>query len=160
MKKKVTVLLLIVSFLVLFPLFYFYVPVQKAVVFYHEHTSKISAYLPINDVIEKYRITKDNKIEQYEIVFEEFGIGMPSNAEEGQKFVYEDRKYHVKNLNNIFPYMNIRNGKTVSKHRLVWGDNDQHKVWFNEYFLPGDWFTVKVEDLTLWQLMKGVKIHD
>ena len=36
----------------------------------------------------------------------------------------------------------------------------QHKVWFNEYFLPGDWFTVKVEDLTLWQLMKGVKIHD
>lgn len=176
MKKKVTVLLLIVSFLVLFPLFFFYVPVQKAVVFYHEHTSKISAYLPINsgesfqiifthsihlsDVIEKYRVTKDNKIEQYEIVFEEFGIGMPSNAEEGQKFVYEDGKYHVKNLNNIFPYMNIRNGRTVSKHRLVWGENEQHKVWFNEYFAPGDWFTVKVEDLTLWQLMKGVKIHD
>ncbi len=76
----------------------------------------------LSDVIEKYRVTKDNKIEQYEIVFEEFGIGMPSNAEEGQEFVYEDGKYHMKNLNNIFPSMNIRNGRTVSEHRLVWGE--------------------------------------
>lgn len=176
MDKLKTFLLLTVSFLVLIPLFLFFIPVQKAVVFYHENTTKISAYLPIDsgetfqiifthsihlsDVVEKYRITKDNKIEQYEIIFEQFGIGMPSNAEAGQEFVYEDGKYHIKNLNNVFESMNIRNGRTVSEHRLVWGENDQHMVWFNDYFSPGACYTVKVEDLTLWKLMKGVKIHD
>ena len=34
------------------------------------------------------------------------------------------------------------------------------KFGLTNIFSPGDWFTVKVEDLTLWQLMKGVKIHD
>lgn len=176
MKKIKIVLLLIISFLVLIPLILLYIPVQKAVVFYYENTPKISAYLPIDteetfqiifthsihlsDVVEKYRITKDNKIEQYEIIFEQFGIGMPSNAEAGQEFVYEDGKYHIKNLNNVFESMNIRNGRTVSEHRLVWGENDQHMVWFNDYFSPGAWYTVKVEDLTLWKLMKGVKIRD
>ncbi|RLL41809.1 DUF1850 domain-containing protein [Oceanobacillus piezotolerans] len=152
------------------------VPIRTSLVFYKENTNQIEAYLPVSkgdrfqlifthsihltDVVEKYIITDDLQIKQNEIIYEEFGIGMPSNALAGEEFEYVDGKYHIKGLDNIFPSMNIRNGKTVSENRLVWGENQENLVWFNEYFNPGAWFTVKVENLTLWQTMKGARIHD
>jgi hypothetical protein len=153
-----------------------FIPYRTGLIFYEENTTNIKAYLPLKkedkfeiifkhsihltDVMEKYVITDNLNIKQYEMVYEEFGIGMPSSAEGGEELVYKEGKYHLTNINNIFPSINIRNGKTVSEHRLVWGDKDKHMVWFNQYFLPGSWFTVKVKKLSLWQLMKGEKIHD
>ena len=174
MKRKIG--FIIVAVLVITGvLLFFKLPVQKAVVFYEQKTGEIAAYLPVEtgdtfqiifthsihltDVVEKYRVTEDNEIVQYEIIFEEFGIGMPNQAGEGEIFTYENGKYHIKNMNNRFPYLNIRNGKTVSRHRLVWGEEGEYQVWFNDYFLPGGYYTVKVENLTLWQASKGVKIR-
>ncbi|RDW20454.1 DUF1850 domain-containing protein [Oceanobacillus chungangensis] len=153
-----------------------FIPYHTALVFYVENTSEIAAYLPLDkedtfqiifthsihltDVVEKYIVTDNLEIMQYEMIYEEFGIGMPSNAEEGQTYVYEDGKHHIKDVDTIFPFMNIRNGKTVSEHRLVWGENAEHIVWFNQYFVPGAWFKVKATKLSLWELMEGVKIHD
>ncbi|MFD2629710.1 DUF1850 domain-containing protein [Oceanobacillus kapialis] len=171
-KLKISILfiLLTILFLLLF------VPFRTALVFYKENTDKIEAFLPLQerdtfqiifthsihltDVVEKYMVMSNHDIKQYEIVYEEFGIGMPSNALEGEEFHYENGKYHITELDNIFPSMNIRNGKTVSENRLVWGDNDEHLVYFNEYFEPGAWFKLKVENLSLWQSMKGVRIHE
>lgn len=158
----------------------FKLPFITALVFYKENTEQMNAFLPIEkgevfqiifthsihltDVVEKYKITDDLGIEQFEIIYEHFGIGMPSNAQEGEEFVYEDGKYHIKNLNNYFPSMNIRNGKTVSENRLVWGTagepDDGHMIWFNQYFKPGAWFHIEVEKLTLWEYWKGVRIHE
>lgn len=169
--KKVISFVIVLIFITLL-----FLPFQKAVVFYYEHTNQLEAYLPVEtgdtfqiifthsihltDVIEKYRISVNDTIVQTEIVFEQFGIGMPANADAGGEFVYEDGKYRIKNLENEFPSINIRNGKTVSKHRLVWGKNDEHIVQFNKYFQPGAWYTVKVDQLSIWQMLKGVKIRD
>lgn len=171
---KVIIALLIVCIL----LFLCIIPTQKGLVFYKENTEHIAAYLPVSagqtfqitfthsihltDVVEKYKITDEDQIEQFEIVYEEFGIGMPSNADEGESFVYEDGKYHIKNLENVFPSMNIRNGKTVSEHRLDWKDKkgNKHQVLFNDYFGQGAWFKVEVTKLSLFQTWKEVKIHD
>lgn len=176
-KIKILIICLLTLGLLLLVLF---VPFRTSLIFYKENTNQIQAFLPINkgdtfhiifkhsihltDVVEKYVILDNNKIKQFEIVYEHFGIGMPSNAYEGETFVYEDGKYHVKNLDNVFPSMNIRNGKTVSENRLVWRPTfpgkEQHMIWFNEYFKPGAWFKVKVDKLSLWQYLKGVKIHE
>ena len=153
-----------------------FVPLHTALVFYHENTDHITAFLPVKvddtfqivfkhsihltDVTEKYRVTKDLQIEQYEFVYEHFGIGMPSNAEEGEEFVYEDGKYYIKNMSRKFPSLNIRNGKTVSEHRLIWGDEAEKVVSFNRYFDSGAWFTVKVTRLTGWQYFKEVEIRE
>jgi len=153
-----------------------FVPFRSALVFYKENTNHIEAFVPMDkedefqiifkhsihltDVVEKYEVMDNDMIKQTEIVYEEFGIGMPSNAQEGETFVYEDGKYHIKDLNNIFHSMNVRNGKTVSETRLVWGIQGEHLVWFNDYFKPGAWFTLKIEKLTLWQYLKGVRIHE
>lgn len=169
-----------IALLVTFFVSVFIIPFKTALIFYKENTNHISAFLPIEkgevfqiifthsihltDVVEKYKITDDLGMEQFEIAYEHFGIGMPSNALEGEEFIYEDGKYHVKNLDNYFPSLNIRNGKTVSENRLIWGTADEpengHMVWFNQYFEPGAWFRLKVEKLTLWDYLKGVRIHE
>ena len=160
MMRKIFLLFLLV---LLISLFVFIIPVRTALVFYEKYgplrsVSPLKAgdtfqiifthSIHLTDVVEKYKITENLQIEQYEFVYEEFRIGMPSNAEEGEFFVYEDGKYHIKNMNNVFESLQIRNGKTVSKHRLVWGtkdDEQKHMVWFNDYFEPGEWYTLKVE---------------
>lgn len=169
---------LVLALILLIALFFF--PFRTALVFYQENTDNITAFLPIEaedtfqitithsihltDVVEKYEVTENHDIKQYEIVYEQFGIGMPSNAQEGEEFVYEDGKYHIKDLDNYFPSMNIRNAKTVSENRLVWSQekpsDEKNMVWFNEYFEPGAWFTVKVDRLSLWESLRGVKIHE
>ncbi len=170
-KYSITGILFIIVFIVVL-----LIPSRSALVFYHENTKQIEAFLPLRegdtfqivfkhsihltDVAEKYVIQNNGDIRQYEIVYEEFGIGMPSNALEGETFVYEDGKYHIKDLNNIFPSINVRNGKTVSETRLLWRNNGEHFVWFNDYFQPGAWFTIKTDKISLWQYMKGVKIHE
>lgn len=153
-------------------------PTRSALIFYEKNTDKISAYLPLGigqtfqivfthsihltDVVEKYEIMEDRQIKQYEIIFEEFGIGMPSNAEGNEEFIYENGKYHIKNMNNFFSSMNIRNGKTVSEHRLIWKDYEgkEHLIYFNQYFEPGQWFTVKVERISLLKAWKEVEIRE
>ncbi|MBP2076309.1 DUF1850 domain-containing protein [Oceanobacillus polygoni] len=173
--KRITIVILIIASLLGIFLF---APVDTALVFYEKNTRQLAAFKPIEiddkfqivfthsihltDVVEKYTVTENLDIKQYEIVYEEFGIGMPANAGEGQTFIYEDGKYHVKDLDNYFDSMKIRNGKTVSENRFLWESNtgQEHMVWFNDYFDPGDWFTVKVEKITLWEYMRGVKIHE
>ncbi|MED4850735.1 DUF1850 domain-containing protein [Caldifermentibacillus hisashii] len=174
-KKNMNTLIIIIVFLVIM-LTVLFIPFRKSLVFYERNTGQIAAYLPVkegdtfqiifthsihlSDVIEKYRVLPDDTMEEYEFVFEEFGIGMPSNAETGQTFEYKDGKYHIKDVGNVFPSMMIRNGKTVSKHRLVWGENEEHIVKFNDYLKPGEIYKVQVDHLSLWQSVKGVEIRD
>jgi hypothetical protein len=170
---------LIIVIILLCSILFLFLPLKSAVVFYKENTSEITAYLPLGkndrfdiifthsihltDVTEKYHVTDDLTIMQDEIIFESFGIGMPSNAEEGETFEYKDGKYHIGNLKNEFDSMNIRNGKTVSEHRLRWEDSrtkEEKMVWFNDYFEPGAWYTVQANRLSIWDYLKGVKIDE
>lgn len=176
MKLKIILPSLIILLLIIVS---FTLPLKTALVFYEENTNNIEAFLPLNpgdrfeiifthsihltDVVERYRISDDLEIIQDEIIFEHFGIGMPSNAEGEATFEYKDGKYHISNLNETFESLNIRNGKTVSEHRLLWeseNESGKHKVWFNEYFEPGAWFTLEIDKLSLWQYLKGVRIDD
>lgn len=163
-------LLCIIGWIVLF------VPFRSALIFYQENTEQVAAFLPIKegeefqlifkhsihlkDVTEKYVVNKQQSIRQTEIIFEEFGIGMPANAQDGEEFSYENGKYHIKNLNNQFQQIKLRNGKVVSENRLVWGEHAENQIYLNEFFKPGDWFTLKIENLTLWQFLKGMRIHE
>lgn len=168
---------LIIGFLLLFILsLTLFVPFRTALVFYRENTSHVEAYLPIEegdtfqiiythsihltDVVEIYEALPDHSIKQTELIYEHYGIGMPSDADEGGTIIYEDGKIHIKDMDRVFPFINLRNGKTVPRHRLVWGDDFSHMVWFKDFFEPGARFTIKVDKLSLWQLLKGVKIHE
>lgn len=168
---------MILSILLLFVLsIIIFFPFRTALVFYKQNTSQIVAYLPIEegnsfqiifthsihltDVVEEYEVLSDHSIKQNEIIYEHYGIGMPANDADGGTLVYEDGKIHIKDMNRVFPYINLRNAKEVPKYRLVWGETLEHIAWFKDYFEPGARFTVKIDNLSLWQILKGVKIHE
>lgn len=171
--KKILILMMVLILALLLILF---IPVKQSLVFYKENTTEIEAYLPLEeretfqiifthsihltDVVEKYVILENQHIQQYEMIYEEFGIGMPSNAQGEEEFHSEDGKYHITNMNNVFPEIKLRNGKAVSEHRLVWGPEHEYITEFNNYFEPGAWFTIKIDDLSLWQMIQGVRIHE
>lgn len=174
MKKKILIITPVIILLTV--LVFVFIPFKQSLIFYEENTNNIEAYLPLDsqdtfqiifthsihltDVVEKYVVLDNQDIQQYEMVYEEFGIGMPSNAQEGESFVSENGKYHIKGIDNVFSEIKLRNGKTVSEHRLVWGSDHEYMVEFNDYFEPGDWFTIKVERLSIWQMIQGVRIHE
>ena len=159
-------------------LFFLFYPLTSALVFYEERSSTIAAYLPLNkgdhfqitfvhsihrtDVVETYQLLEDGEIEQQAMFFSQFGIGMPSTLYEGESIDYVDGRYEVTGMTNRFPQLNIRNGKTVSQHRLsFWRQGESPQcVRFNDYFEPGAWFTVKVEKLSFFDKQKGVLIDD
>ncbi len=155
-------------------------PIQTALIFHDGESGELTAFLPLNkndsfsitfthsihlsDVVEKYRVTDDLQIEQYEIIYEEFGIGMPHNALENEEFIYEDGKYHIRNMEHQFGSLNIRNGEVVSNHRLAWDNIDSAQTYcevpFNDYFEPGTWYKVEVDWITLLDYWEGERIHE
>lgn len=177
MQRKKSVILLVLLFIGIVGVGVNY-PIQTALVFHDGESGELTAFLPLSekdsfsitfthsihltDVVERYRVTDDLQIEQYEIIYEEFGIGMPNNAGEDEEFIYEDGKYHIRNMKHRFESLNIRNGEVVSNHRLGWGDGSNQccEVPFNDYFEPGDWYKVKVDWITLLDYWGGEKIHE
>jgi len=172
-KKRTLIICIPLLLLIVLLLF---VPYQTALVFYKEDTHHIEAYLPVEagdrlqmiykhsihltDVVEKYTVLDNQTIKQYETVFEHYGIGMPENAQGDEEFVYEDGKYHIKNMDRTFDSIDYRNGKTVSENRIIWGQNGEHFVWFNDYFEPGESLTIKIKKRSLWEYWRGVEIHE
>src|SRR5690625_1022072 len=141
MKKWLGITILIIIFSTLL-----FIPFISTLVFYEENTDNIAAYIPLKsgetfqiifvhsihltDVTEKYELTKDKQIKQSEMIFSDFGIGMPYEVKEHEEIFYEDGFYHLINMDNRFDSMKIRNDKTVSKHRLL--GNVDHIVKVND----------------------------
>src|SRR5699024_9957275 len=97
-----------ILFILIIMMFVIFIPTQPSLVFYQENTDHIAAYLPLKeeksfevvfthiihltDVVGKSESTSYDDIRHNEIVYEEFGIGLPSKGGEGQEFEYEDGK--------------------------------------------------------------------
>ncbi|WP_237389637.1 DUF1850 domain-containing protein [Bacillus sp. USDA818B3_A] len=148
-----------------------YLPLKLAIVFQPYQSSTKSAYLPLNDetrfkikythsihltdVVESYRITANHEIQQYELSYEDFAIGMPSNAEHGERFVQRNGRYYLKNMNRIFPYFYLRVGQVRANHRVIF----KQKVYpLSKSIRPGTAVKVEIRRLTMVELWKGVNI--
>src|SRR5699024_11372817 len=85
-----------------------------------------------------------------------------SEVKEDEQIYYEDGFYHLTNINHVFDSLQIRNGKTVSEHRFVWKQKGKQRkqVYLNDYVDEGAWFTLKIEKLSLLDLLREVKIHE
>ncbi|WP_153125005.1 DUF1850 domain-containing protein [Peribacillus tepidiphilus] len=170
--KRPLSILLPLLFLVLI-LFFIFIPFQKSVVFYYENTDTLLAYLPLeknhtfqikythsihlSDVVETYEATNKGEIRQTELEFEDFAIGMPANAGQGEKFVKEDGKYYIKNMNRVFPYIDLKVGQVRANHRLIVNGQEYE---MKSFVKPGTWVRIDIEKLSFWKRMKGVNIHE
>lgn len=170
-KLKKSYLIIFVFFFISICLILTIIPIKSALVFQFENSGKVLAYLPItkedtfkikythsihlSDVVESYTVTDDLLMKQYELMYEDFAIGMPSNASNGELFEQVNGKYFLKNMNNIHPFFDLRIGKIRANHRLI---NKEVEYPLTHYMEPGTWVRIQVKKISLWQQWKGANI--
>jgi hypothetical protein len=170
-KKPGRRILILVPLILISIVIILFIPKQQALVFQYQNTGKVLAYIPISkedffkikythsihlsDVVESYQFTKDGQIKQYELVYEDFAIGMPNNASDGETFEQKDGKYYIRNMNRVFPHFDLRIGKVRANHRVIYNGAEYQ---LSQYIEPGTWVRIKTEKLNWYQQWKGVNI--
>lgn len=160
-----------IAVLFLLILIFTFTPFKSALVFEYQNSGRVLAYLPIakgesfqmkythsihlSDVIESYFVTKDNQIKLFAMTYEDFSIGMPENAMDGEMFEHKNGKYYISNMNRIYPFFDLRIGKVRANHILLYADTEYPLA---DYMEPGTWVRIKKERINLWQQWKGVNI--
>lgn len=148
-----------------------FVPIQRAVVFQPIRPASTLVYLPLghtskfkikythsihlSDVVESYKITEDGQLHQYELMYEDFSIGMPANAGEGESFEQAGGKYYLKNMRVLLPSYYLRIGQVRANHRVIFKDNEYP---LSHSIRPGTLVKVEFRSLTFFQAWKGVNI--
>jgi hypothetical protein len=167
-KNKRLLFILLIPVLVALSLF---LPIKEALVFEYQNTGNLLAYLPLDkldsfkmkythsihlsNVVESYKITKNNQIKQYELMYEDFAIGMPANSLEGEVFEEKDGKYFIKNMKRTFHSFDLRVGKVTANHTLIYKDKEYP---LSNSITPGTSVHIQVKKINLVQIMKGVDI--
>ncbi|WP_163099024.1 DUF1850 domain-containing protein [Peribacillus alkalitolerans] len=157
--------------LILLILLVFFTPYKKALVFEFQNTRRVLAYIPLKgeqkfqikythsihltDVVESYRINPNQQIQQYELMYEDFAIGMPSDAGKGEVFEIREGKYFIKNMKRIFPFFDLRIGKVRANHTVIY-KGEQYPL--SSYIQPGTRVRVKEKTLNIVQQLRGVNI--
>ncbi|MGD7045316.1 DUF1850 domain-containing protein [Jeotgalibacillus proteolyticus] len=171
-KQKIKWLIICLA-LILFLLIAIVFPVRKTLTFKDLRSEEVLAYLPVEDhqtfqleythsihkstVIDTYIVLPDDQIQQTELQFEDMAIGMPSNAMyEGEIFTEKDGFYVIENMNRIFPSINLRTSQVVISHKINTNGNSYE---MHEYIKPGSLIKVEIKNLSLYQLLRGVKMN-
>ncbi len=150
--------------------FLFFFPYKHVIAFSHTRTKGISRILSfgkrkefkikythsihLTDVLESYRLS-DKQIEQTELAYDDFAVGMPSNAEGEEVFEEKDGTYFIKNMQRTFTYIDLRVGQVKANHRLIY---DEKTYTLADFIKPGTWVRISSERISLWEQLKGVKI--
>lgn len=145
-------------------------PYKSCLVFYESRTSDLVAYLPLqtdqqfqirythsihlSDVIESYTVFNELFILQ-SLEYEDFAIGMPSGAEEGETFREENGKYYIENMNRKMPGFTLFVGDVDRDLALRY---DKREYDLKKFLIRGESYRFVPERLSLFQLMKGVNM--
>ncbi|MFO1445583.1 DUF1850 domain-containing protein [Bacillus sp. Bva_UNVM-123] len=166
--RNVSILLFLILIIIVFMLI---IPIRQALVLEYQNTEKLLAYFPLSkeakfkikythsihlsDVVESYKITEQAHIQQYELMYEDFAIGMPENASDGEIFEQKDGKYYLRNMKLDFPFFDLRIGQVRANHTVIF-QNKEYTL--SDYIEPGTWVRIKVKRLNFIQQLKGVNI--
>lgn len=169
-KLKIFVLL---TLIVLLAIISINIPYKQALVFLTPENNDILCYVPIatgetfkikykhsihlSDVFESYKVTESHKIRQYELEYEDFAIGMPSEAADGETFEMKDGKYYIKNMTREFAQFDLRLGQVRANHTLIYEDITYP---LSKAIEPGTRVRIKIEEISLLKQLKGVNILD
>ncbi|TDL35290.1 DUF1850 domain-containing protein [Jeotgalibacillus sp. S-D1] len=171
--NKKIIWLMTLSALIIISVIIIFLPVKKALVFSDLRSNNLLSYLSVEKeqvfqleyihsihrsaVVDTYKVLPDNRIQQTALQYEDMAIGMPSNALfKGEKFVEKDGKYFIENMNRIFPSINLGTSQVVVSHKIILS-NQVYKL--DDYIQPGSLVKFEVKNLTLLQLMRGVKMN-
>lgn len=171
-KKSRNRFLLILIVLFLIGSAFIFIPLKRSMVFIESDSEKLKAYslltqahfqikythsIHLSDVIESFVVLPDNTLQMVGLEYEDFNIGMPSNAEDGEIFVEKDGKYYIKNMDRRLPEFRILIGNIDADLSLV---KDGEEINLKKTLVKGESYTFRIQRLSFFQLLKGVNIDE
>lgn len=165
-------LLLILIVLILISSALIFIPLQRSITFVDSDTGNIAAYslltqprfqikythsIHLSDVIESFIVLPDNTLKMVELEYEDFNIGMPSNAGEGETFVEKDGKYFIKNMDRRLPEFRILIGDIDAGLSVIKNGKEYD---LKKTLVRGNTYTFRVQRLSFFQQLKGVDIDE
>ncbi|WP_255821955.1 DUF1850 domain-containing protein [Domibacillus sp. PGB-M46] len=148
----------------------FFYPYRQVIALTYENKDSLLAYVPLkgeetfqiqythsihlSDVVESYQLSNDQII-QTELSYKDFAVGMPSNAEGEEVFEEKNGTYYIKNMNRVFPFIDVRIGQVRANHRLIY---ENHVYALSRSVKPGTWIRISERRLTLWEQWKAAKV--
>ncbi|TAA73151.1 DUF1850 domain-containing protein [Planococcus salinarum] len=164
-------LLILIASILMISAFTF-IPLHRSIVFIDSGTERLAAYslltqpyfkikythsIHLSDVIESFEVLPDNTLKMVELEYEDFNIGMPSNAGEGEIFVEEDGTYFIKNMDRRVPEFRILIGDVDAGLSLMKNGNEYD---LKKTLVRGKTYTFRVQRLSFFQQLKGVNIDE
>jgi len=102
---------------------------------------------PVDEV---YQIDAGNNIVLKETVYEDFGAGLPHEPENPESLMsVENGKIYIRNINRIVPDLQIRAGRFVADHKLLYRDK---RVAFSDIVTRGKAVIFKVQNMKRYAL--------
>ena len=151
---------------------YTLIPLNHYYVFIDNETDHTAAYVPLVDkvfqikythsihlseVVETYRVLEDHTLMMTELEYEDFNIGMPSNAGEGEIFVEKDGKYFIKNMTTVLPEFRMLIGDVDAGLSFI---VDNKEIDLKKTLERGSSYTFRVQRLSFFQQLKGVNLYE
>ena len=98
-------------------------------------------------VDELFQVDSGNNIVLKETIYEDFGAGLPHEPEQGRplsSMTVENGKIHIRGIDRIVPDLQVRTGRFVAGHTLIYGDKH---VPFSDFAAPGSTVIFKAQRL-------------
>ena len=98
-------------------------------------------------VDEIFQIDEKNNIVLKGTIYEDFGAGLPHQPEPGRpasSMTIENGKIHIRDIDRIVPNLQIRTGRVIAAHTLIYGDS---YVPFSDFAAPGSVVIFKVQSI-------------
>lgn len=166
-KKNSLVLILLLAGVLMF----LFIPYKKALVFESQKSEILLAFVPfihdstfkikythsihLSDVVESFRVQNSDKLELYELQYEDFAIGMPANAEVGERFVEKNGKYYIENMQRKFQSIDLRIGQVKANHTIIYHGKSYILA---KSIQSRSAVRLKIKKLNQFQLWRGVNI--
>lgn len=164
--------LLVLIVLILICSAFSFIPFKRSILFIDSESGNLAAYsllaeprfkikythsIHLSDVIESFEVLPDNTLKMVELEYEDFNIGMPSNAGEGEVFVEKEGKYFIKNMDRQLKEFRILIGDVDSGLYLI---NNDKEFNLKKTLVRGKTYTFRIQRLSFFQQLKGVNIDE
>lgn len=130
----------------------FYVPLESDNEFQIRYVHSIH----LSNVIESYEATKDNEIRLLSMQYEDFAIGLPGNAEDGETFTMKDGLYTLTYEGNVIESFVMLIGDVDAELAFRYLGNELN---LKKQLVRGKSYTFRVAKLSIYQMLKGVNMN-
>ncbi|WP_199616982.1 DUF1850 domain-containing protein [Paenibacillus alkalitolerans] len=103
-------------------------------------------------VEEFFVINENRQIVLDSMVFESYGVGMPTSLEGSETFRMADGKMRIENIHRTLDSFDLRIGQVVADHKLRVRDQ---VIPLSQLSKPGSAIRFEISRLHVWMLLKG-----